>query len=93
MKIFFLFILCLLISISSFGQTLPFRNPDLGSEERAKDLILRLTLEDKATLMCDIFNEPEYPLVITDLEAWLEAHMKYGDIVPDFYNKQETEKP
>ena len=31
----------------------PFQNPDLTSAERAADLISRLTLEEKAALMCD----------------------------------------
>src|SRR4030042_2021660 len=31
----------------------PFQDPSLSSEERAKDLISRLTLEEKVTLMCD----------------------------------------
>ncbi|MBG0857924.1 MAG: glycoside hydrolase family 3 C-terminal domain-containing protein [Bacteroidales bacterium] len=31
----------------------PFQDPSLSSEERAKDLINRLTLEEKVTLMCD----------------------------------------
>ena len=35
------------------GQQLPYQNPDLSSEERAKDLICRLTLDEKAILMCD----------------------------------------
>jgi beta-glucosidase len=36
-----------------YGQRYPFQNPGLSSEERAKDLISRLTLEEKAALMCD----------------------------------------
>jgi len=32
---------------------MPFQNPDLNSEDRARDLISRLTLEEKAALMCD----------------------------------------
>ncbi len=31
----------------------PFQNPELTSEKRAADLISRLTLEEKAALMCD----------------------------------------
>ncbi|MGD9159621.1 MAG: hypothetical protein PVG39_14505, partial [Desulfobacteraceae bacterium] len=37
----------------SQSQPHPFQNPDLTSEERARDLISRLTLEEKAALMCD----------------------------------------
>lgn len=36
-----------------WAQMLPFQNPNLSSEVRAKDLISRLTLEEKAALMCD----------------------------------------
>src|SRR4030042_4812869 len=31
----------------------PFQDPSLSSEDRAKDLISYLTLEEKVTLMCD----------------------------------------
>lgn len=48
-----------LISISMnssklFGQHLFHKNSDLSPEERAKDLVLRLTLEEKAALMSDV---------------------------------------
>ena len=52
MKIKLLFVVSLLISAQLWGQ-LPYQNPNLSSDERAKDLISRLTLEEKATLMCD----------------------------------------
>jgi len=42
-----------LFTINSWGQQLPFQNPDLNAEVRSKDLLSRLTLEEKATLMCD----------------------------------------
>jgi beta-glucosidase len=41
------------LSTSLWAQTLPFQNPDLSSEARAKDLLTRLTLSEKAALMCD----------------------------------------
>jgi beta-glucosidase len=44
----------LILTSSLFGQQFPYQNPGLSSEERAKDLITRLTLDEKATLMCDI---------------------------------------
>src|SRR5690606_18537982 len=34
-------------------ESLPYQNSQLSAEERAKDLIGRLTLEEKAALMCD----------------------------------------
>ena len=43
----------LILTSSLFGQQFPYQNPGLSSEERAKDLITRLTLDEKATLMCD----------------------------------------
>jgi beta-glucosidase len=46
-------ILCLIIVGCSKEPEFPFQNPELSSKERAKDLISRLTLEEKATLMCD----------------------------------------
>ncbi len=46
-------ILSFLISANLWAQTMPYQNPNLGSEERAKDLISRLTLEEKASLMLD----------------------------------------
>lgn len=36
------------------AQDYPFRDPGLSHEARAKDLISRLTLEEKAALMCDV---------------------------------------
>ena len=40
----------LLFSLSGWGQTLPYQNPELSPAERAKDLVKRLTLEEKALL-------------------------------------------
>jgi beta-glucosidase len=44
--------ICLLLPAGLWGQ-LRDRDPQLNSEERAKDLISRLTLSEKAALMCD----------------------------------------
>ena len=43
----------LLITVTLFGQELPYQNANLSSEERAEDLLSRLALEEKAALMCD----------------------------------------
>ena len=43
----------LILTSVLYGQQYPFQNPGLSSEERARDLIFRLTLEEKAALMCD----------------------------------------
>lgn len=47
---------------------------------RSKNLYDRIGSKDKTLkcytgLMHEIFNEPEHPLVMADLEAWLEEHM------------------
>jgi beta-glucosidase len=67
------FILALLLSSGfCFGQKLPYQNPNLSSEERAKDLISRLTLEEKALLMQD--QSPAIPrLGIKKFNWWSEA--------------------
>jgi beta-glucosidase len=51
---------------------LPYLNPNLSSEERAKDLIPRLTLEEKAKLMCDQ-SEAVPRLGIKKFNWWSEA--------------------
>jgi len=59
-----------------FGSTasaqLPYQNPKLSFEQRAKDLISRLTLEEKASLMFD--QSPAVPrLGIKKFNWWSEA--------------------
>jgi beta-glucosidase len=71
MKIKYFFAL-LFLSAYSFAQQLPYQNPNLSSEERAKDLISRLTLEEKALLMQD--QSPAIPrLGIKKFNWWSEA--------------------
>ncbi|KAA8482451.1 beta-glucosidase [Arcticibacter tournemirensis] len=54
------------------GQMLPYKNPALSSEERAKDLISRLTLEEKALIMMD--ESKSVPrLGIKKFSWWSEA--------------------
>ncbi|MDR0976729.1 MAG: glycoside hydrolase family 3 protein, partial [Prevotellaceae bacterium] len=67
-------ILCstLLLSLTLQGQTLPYQNPNLSSEERAKDLVSRLTLEEKAKLMFDR-SEAIPRLGIKTFNWWSEA--------------------
>ena len=60
-----------LITLCVWGQ-LPYQNPGLSSEERAKDLISRLTLEEKATLMCDV-SDAIPRLGIKKFNWWSEA--------------------
>jgi beta-glucosidase len=61
-----------LLMVNLWGQQLPFQNPNLTSEERAKDLISRLTLEEKAALMCDQ-SEAIPRLGIKTFNWWSEA--------------------
>jgi len=53
MKKTVVFIFTLLLAAITCAQSYPYQNPKLTSEERARDLIGRLTLEEKATLLCD----------------------------------------
>jgi len=60
------------------GQRYPFQNPELSSEERAMDLISRLTLEEKATLMCDQSDAIPRP-GIKKFNWWSEALHGYAN--------------
>lgn len=64
-------ILGILLSFSVVAQ-LPYQNANLSSEERAKDLISRLTLEEKAALMCDV-SDAVPRLGIKKFNWWSEA--------------------
>lgn len=69
-----LFVSCCLFftAATAVAQQLPYQNPALSSEERAKDLISRLTLEEKASLMFD--QSPAIPrLGIKKFNWWSEA--------------------
>ena len=61
----------LLFSLNLFGQ-LPYQDPKLTSEARAKDLISRLSLQEKAALMCDQ-SEAIPRLGIKKFNWWSEA--------------------
>jgi len=62
----------LIISSSLWGQKLPYKDPNLNFEQRAKDLISRLTLSEKATLMCDV-SDAIPRLGIKKFNWWSEA--------------------
>ena len=64
--------LCIVFTMNLLGQPFPYQNPGLSSEERAKDLISRLTLSEKATLMCDV-SEAIPRLGIKKFNWWSEA--------------------
>lgn len=74
-----------LLTLNAWGQKYPYQNPDLSSEERAKDLISRLTLEEKAGLMCDV-SEAVPRLGIKKFNWWSEAlhGIAYGKNVTVF---------
>jgi beta-glucosidase len=62
----------LLLTVNCWSQQLPYQNPNLSSEERAKDLISRLTLKEKASLMSDE-SEAIPRLGIKKFNWWSEA--------------------
>jgi beta-glucosidase len=65
-------IVSLLLAINSWAQLLPYQNPALSSEDRAKDLISRLTLSEKTSLMCDV-SDAIPRLGIKPFNWWSEA--------------------
>lgn len=73
-KLFIAALGCLSLSIAVQGQTdaLPFRNANLPLEVRVKDLVSRLTLEEKVSLMQH--NSPAIPrLGVPAYNWWNEA--------------------
>lgn len=48
-----LFILAVIVGSQAFAQTEPYKNPDLPIETRVKDLIGRMTIEEKVSQMID----------------------------------------
>ncbi len=72
MKTILLLLLGASLSMDMWAQALPYQNPQLRSEERAKDLITRLTLNEKAALMCDE-SEAIPRLSIKKFNWWSEA--------------------
>jgi len=78
MKINCLIIISLFSIFSINAQKYPYQNPSLSSEERAKDLILRLTLEEKAALMCDQ-SDAVPRLGIKKFNWWSEALHGYAN--------------
>jgi beta-glucosidase len=78
MKNGFLLFTILLCSFLSFGQKLPYQNPLLSSEERANDLMNRLTIPEKAILMCDV-SEAIPRLGIKKFNWWSEALHGYAN--------------
>lgn len=60
------------LGVAEAQQLLPYQNPDLSPEERARDLVGRLTIEQKATLMMNESDAiPEFG--IEKYNWWNEA--------------------
>lgn len=47
-RMYFLFGVSIFFTGNLWAQQLPYKNPNFSSEERAKDLISRLTIEEKS---------------------------------------------
>lgn len=60
-----------MMSLASMAQ-MPYQNPQLSSQQRAEDLTSRLTLEEKAGLMCDI-SPAITRLGVKNFNWWSEA--------------------
>lgn len=72
MKKLFLCFVSFLFTASLLGQPYPYQNTKLSADARAKDLLSRVTLEEKAALMQN--NSPAIPrLGIKAYEWWNEA--------------------
>ncbi len=69
-SIIFLFLIFSTVAI--WAQQMPYQHSELNSEERAKDLISRLSLQEKAILMCDE-SEAIPRLGIKKFNWWSEA--------------------
>ncbi|MEO6850229.1 MAG: glycoside hydrolase family 3 N-terminal domain-containing protein, partial [Mucilaginibacter sp.] len=69
-----------LLSLSyANAQVLPYQNPKLSSEARAKDLVTRLTLKEKVTLMKDVSDAiPRFG--IKKFNWWSEALHGYANM-------------
>jgi beta-glucosidase len=75
MNIALLSVSMLLLSVLSNptqAELLPFRNPELSDAKRAKDLVDRLTIEEKAGLLYDV-SKPVPRLGIKTFNWWSEA--------------------
>ncbi|WP_337968903.1 xylan 1,4-beta-xylosidase [uncultured Flavobacterium sp.] len=78
MKSNYLYLLSLLCFFNLNAQQYPYKDPALSSKKRAEDLISRLTLEEKAALMCD--QSDAIPrLGIKKFNWWSEALHGYAN--------------
>lgn len=78
MKSNYIHLFSLLCFFNLHAQQYPYKDPSLSSKERAKDLISRLTLEEKTALMCD--QSDAIPrLGIKKFNWWSEALHGYAN--------------
>ena len=68
-------------SLSATAQKLPYQNPSLPSEARAKDIVSRLTLKEKVGLMKDV-SDAIPRLGIKKFNWWSEALHGYANQGP-----------
>jgi len=71
----------ILCGLSVFAQKLPYQNPKLSSEVRAKDLVSRLSLKEKVGLMKDV-SDAIPRLGIKKFNWWSEALHGYANQGP-----------
>ena len=71
----------ILCGLAAPAQTLPYQNPKLSSEARAKDLVTRLTLKEKVGLMKDV-SDAVPRLGIKKFSWWSEALHGYANQGP-----------
>ncbi|GET24034.1 xylan 1,4-beta-xylosidase [Prolixibacter sp. NT017] len=77
-KKYLILVVCFWASTTVRAQQYPFQNPQLTTKERAKDLVSRLTLDEKVTLMCDQ-SDPVPRLGIKRFNWWSEALHGYAN--------------
>ncbi len=72
MRTFLAIIACIVLTACSSDQKLPYQDASLSAEQRADDLLSRLTLEEKVSLMMDTSPAIER-LGIPQFQWWNEA--------------------
>ncbi|MES2277222.1 MAG: xylan 1,4-beta-xylosidase [Bacteroidota bacterium] len=77
----FVILFCLFGLISASAQKFPYQNPALTSAARAKDLVSRLTLKEKVSLMKDV-SDAIPRLGIKKFNWWSEALHGYANQGP-----------
>ena len=71
-KLFSIGLLVAMWGLTASAQTLPYQNPKLSAEQRADDLLGRLTLDEKVKLMMDVSPAIDR-LNVPQFQWWNEA--------------------